>query len=101
MKGIYQLTIPGCNKRYIGRSANIEKRYLQHLRLLRSKKHHNPGLRKAFQGELELTILLEGNNSAVCEQRELNKIPRELQFNYYVGVDDGWRKRSKRKVRKS
>jgi predicted GIY-YIG superfamily endonuclease len=95
-KGIYQLSIPGCDKVYIGRSKDIEKRYSQHLRMLRTGKHHNPALRRAFQGELICTILLEGNASAVCEQRELNKIPRNLQFNFYEGVDDGWKKRKSR-----
>jgi predicted GIY-YIG superfamily endonuclease len=92
-KGIYSLTIPGCNKIYIGRSANIEKRYGQHLRMLQKGKHHNPGMKKAFRGELNYSILLEGNDSAVCEQRELDKIDRKLQFNYYPGVDDGYLKR--------
>jgi hypothetical protein len=100
-KGIYQLTIPGCDKVYIGRSANIEKRYAQHLRLLKSGKHHNPGMKKVFKGELNYMILLEGNNSAICEQKYQNQIPREKQFNFYTGVDDGWLKRKKRKKSRS
>jgi hypothetical protein len=100
MKGIYQLTIPGSDKIYIGRSVNIEKRYISHLSKLKNGKHHNPAMTKAFKGKLVLEILLEGNNSAVCEQRELNKIPRELQFNYYPGVDDGWLKKKKRRSAK-
>ena len=96
MKGIYQLTIPGSDKIYIGRSVDIEKRYASHLSKLKNGKHHNPAMNKAFRGELVLEILLEGNNSAVCEQRELNKIPRALQFNYYPGVDDGWLRRKRR-----
>lgn len=96
-KGIYQLSIPGCDKVYIGRSSNIEKRYLQHLNLLKKGKHHNPGMKKVFAGELDYIILLEGNNSAICEQKYQNLVPRDRQFNYYTGVDDGWKKRKKRR----
>lgn len=48
MQGIYEIYCSKSGKRYIGSSKNIEKRWESHLRGLRSGKHHNYYLQKAY-----------------------------------------------------
>ena len=60
MTGIYYITNKENGKIYVGCSGNIEKRWEQHLEMLRSKKHHSYKLQNAYNelGEenFEMTI---------------------------------------------
>ena len=46
--GVYQIYNKTNNKRYIGSSLHVRKRWTQHLHLLRNKKHHSKHLQCAW-----------------------------------------------------
>jgi hypothetical protein len=100
--GIYKITFPGySNKTYIGRSVNIEKRWCVHLSELKKKCHHNHKMQKVFnrfhkrdnfQVKFEIVQECPETDLASLEQVACDLIPRRLQFNYFAGVDDYWKK---------
>ena len=68
MSGIYQIYNPVTNKRYIGSSINVERRFKEHIRNLRANRHCNQHLQNAWNKYPEQLIfeLLE-----VCEPTDL------------------------------
>jgi hypothetical protein len=110
--GIYKITFPGySNKTYIGRSVNIEKRWGVHLSELKKKCHHNHKMQKVFnrfhkrdnfQVKFEIVQECAETDLASLEQVVCDLVPRRLQFNYFPGVDDyykrfGWKKKMAKK----
>lgn len=70
MVGIYIIQNLINNKVYIGKSVNIEKRFIRHLSELRHNRHCNPYLQKAFnkynESNFKLKVLEE------CSEKELD-----------------------------
>lgn len=69
MTGIYIIQNLINNKGYIGKSVNIENRFIRHLSELRHNRHCNPYLQKAFnkygENNFKLNILEECNEKAL------------------------------------
>lgn len=57
--GIYSITHTGSGKFYIGSSVNVERRWLDHKKLLRAGKHHSIHLQRAWSKHGEASFAFE------------------------------------------
>lgn len=84
MIGIYEILNLTTNKRYIGQSRILNKRYNEHLDLLRHNKHFNNYLQHAFnkygENDFEFEIL------EYCSEKELT-----LRENYWIDFYGGYK----------
>lgn len=80
MSGIYQIYNKTTNKRYIGSSINIERRWVQHKSALRNNSHHSKHLQNAWNkyGEESFEFICLEH----CEPDELLFLEREY-IEYY------------------
>lgn len=78
LTGIYKIQSKiNPDRIYIGSSVNIDRRWKDHLKLLRKKKHHSPQMQKHFNKygitDLEFSVIFECNNESliIMEQQFL------------------------------
>jgi group I intron endonuclease len=88
MQGVYEIYCSKSGKRYIGSSKDIEKRWESHLRGLRSGKHHNYYLQKAYYRYGEdnfvfsiLKIVDDENDLYKVEEQFIKKFKFNKLFN--------------------
>lgn len=86
--GIYRIRNVVSGKVYVGQSFNIERRWNIHLCKLRGGYHGNPHLQSSWSkhGEdvfvFEVVLVCSVNQLTVEEQRALDRVPKELRYNY-------------------
>lgn len=87
VSGVYQVVSTRSNKRYIGSSTNIEKRFRIHIQQLKSDKHHSLLLQEAYRifGEDAFTVeVLEECDKdllRIKEQEWLDKADKSTLYN--------------------
>ena len=95
MTGIYYITNKENDKIYVVCSGNIEKRWEQHLEMLRSKKHHSYKLQNAYNefGEENFKMTIEEEcrfeDRFLIEARHIRKnkgISKKIQKIYYMNM---------------
>ena len=83
MSGIYQIYNPINNKRYVGSSINIERRFKQHISDLKANRHHNQHLQNAWNkygDQLKFEVL------EYCEPEYLIET-EQYYVDYYNSAD--------------
>ena len=83
MSGIYQIYNPINNKRYVGSSINIERRFKEHISALKANRHHNQHLQNAWNkygDQLKFEVL------EYCEPEYLIET-EQYYIDYYNSAD--------------
>ena len=78
--GIYQICNTVNNKRYIGSSLSVRRRFTQHLNLLRNNKHHSKHLQNAWNKYGEDSFTFEGLE--YCDPDKLLKLEHDYIVKY-------------------
>lgn len=81
--GVYQIYNPYNQKRYIGSSINIEKRFKQHKSSLRGNRHHNQHLQNAWN---KYKNILKFEPLEYCEPEYLLEL-EQYYIDYYNSAD--------------
>lgn len=81
--GVYQIFNPYNNKRYIGSSINIEKRFKQHKSSLRGNRHHNKHLQNAWNKYKDILIF---EPLEYCEPEYLLEL-EQYYIDFYNSAD--------------
>lgn len=91
ISGIYAIYSPSNNRTYIGSSSDIERRWTEHRRQLRGKRHTNVHLQRAFNkyGEKEFiyTILERCNINLLLEREQVWLAKTTNKYNICETVD--------------
>lgn len=81
--GVYQIFNPYNNKRYIGSSINVEKRFKQHKSSLRGNRHHNKHLQNAWNKYKDILIF---EPLEYCEPEYLLEL-EQYYIDFYNSAD--------------
>ena len=88
-QGIYEILNTKTNKRYIGSSSNIERRWKEHDSMLRHNKHHSIKLQRSYNRTKYKSVYQYNIIETVTNTKELHKI-EQLYIDKYDSFYNGY-----------